>query len=51
MDNNLDKKNALPDFNSGNASQFLGHFGSNTCQSGAPNGTTLEPLFKRGTFR
>ena len=32
----LDKKNALPDLNSGNASQFLGPFSSNTCQFGAP---------------
>lgn len=39
MDDNLDKKNALPDLNSGNASQFLGHFGSNTCQIGAPGRT------------
>ena len=35
MDDNLDKKNPLPDLNSGNASQFLGHFSSNTCLSGA----------------
>ncbi len=30
----LDKKNALVD--STNASQFYRHFGSNTCQNGAP---------------
>jgi hypothetical protein len=35
----LDKINALPDSESGNASQFLGHFSSNTCQSGAPGRT------------
>lgn len=36
LETNLDKKNALPDSESGNASQFLGHFGSNTCVFGAP---------------
>lgn len=39
LETNLDKKNALPDSKSGNASQFLGHFGSNTCVFGAPGWT------------
>ena len=35
----LDKKNALLEISSGNASQFLGHFSSNTCQNGARDWT------------
>lgn len=35
----LDKKNALLEISSGNASQFLGHRSSNTCLSGAPGQT------------
>jgi hypothetical protein len=35
LGSSLDKKNALPDLNSGNALQFLGHYSSNTCQIGA----------------
>lgn len=35
LESDLDKKNALLDSTSGNASQFLGHFSSNTCQIGA----------------
>lgn len=43
----LDKKNALPDLNSGNASQFLGHFSSNTCLNGAPGQTRCGTVLNR----
>lgn len=35
----LQKRNALPEISSGNASQFFWHFSSNTCQFGARRGT------------
>ena len=40
----LDKKNALIEISSGNASQFLGHFSSNTCLSGARDPEVEEPV-------
>ena len=41
----LDKKNALPDLDSGNASQFLGHFSSHTCiNGGSGENRTPTPL-------
>ena len=40
----LDKKNALLEISSGNASQFLGHRSSNTCLSGARERQVEEPF-------
>jgi hypothetical protein len=39
----LQKRNALPEISSGNASQFFWHFSSNTCLSGAGDVQVVEP--------